>query len=443
MKPQFIIGSTTSGGGKTTLLLGLLRVLARKGMKVQPFKCGPDFTDIPYHSYGAGFESVNLDTWMASKLHVQYIYNKYAEQTDVCAVEGTMGLFDGFDRMQGSSAEIARLLNIPVILVINARATSYSAAPMLYGFKHFCKSVHIAGVVFNQVSSQAHYAALRTACYDAGLECFGYLPTMTEARLPSRHTGLTSTLKQSLDAIIDRIAACVEQYIDVDKILSLCTRIFPCPYALPYTSETGIDTFKKRKKEALRIAVARDPAFYFVYRETLDRLAACGEVCYFSPVFSNALPEADIVYIPGGYPELFARQIHRRKKLLAQLHDYAENGGKILAEGGGMTLLSHSLTAREEGTAYEMANIFPLDFTMANARQIVGYRRANYRNNELHGYENHFTVLAPTETVLQPEAPVYTARGGEVRTPFYRYKNTIAAQVHWYWGEASMLDLWK
>lgn len=164
------------GKRKTTFTMGLLRALKKRGMRVQPFKCGPDYIDTQFHTLAADRESVNLDTWMASRTHVQHIYNKYGEGADVCVAEGVMGLFDGYSRMEGSSAEISQLLGIPVILVVSARSAAYSVAPLIYGFKHFHPNVKIAGVVFNQVSSLPHYNYLKDACADAGVECLGYLP---------------------------------------------------------------------------------------------------------------------------------------------------------------------------------------------------------------------------------------------------------------------------
>ncbi len=371
MKPQLLIGAATSGSGKTTFTMGLLRALHKRGLRVQPFKCGPDYIDTQFHTLAADHESVNLDTWMASNTHVQHLYNKYGDGADVCVTEGVMGLFDGYQRMQGSSAEIARLLNIPVVLIVNARSTAYSVAPLIYGFKHFNPAVKIAGIVFNQVSSPSHFAYLREACVDAGVECLGYLPMTEGLKIPSRHLGLTLTAKRSMNTLIEQAAELVGKYVDLDKLLSICHRNFPCRYTLPYSSETGVESFTPSAKK-MKIAIARDPAFNFIYRENIDRLSALGSITYFSPVYGSDLPDADLVYLPGGYPELFARQLHRRKKLMEALRTYAEEGGKILAECGGMMFLTRSLTARQGGTAYAMTGILPLDCTMVGARLHLG-----------------------------------------------------------------------
>lgn len=440
MKPQLLIGAAASGSGKTTLTMGLLRALKKRGLQVQPFKCGPDYIDTQFHTLAADNESVNLDTWMASDTHVQHLYNKYGEKADVCVTEGVMGLFDGYRRMQGSSAGIARLLNIPVVLVVDARSTAYSAAPLVYGFKHFDPTVKIAGVIFNRVSSPSHFSFLREACLDAGVECLGCLPVTEGLKIPSRHLGLTLTVKRSVNTVIEQAAELVEKHVDIDKLLSICHRGFPCRYSLPYSSETGVESFTPRTRK-LRIAVARDPAFNFIYRENIARLAEAGTVTYFSPVYGSDLPQADLIYLPGGYPELFARQLHRRKKLMEALKTYAEDGGKILAECGGMMFLTRALTARQGGTAYGMAGVLPLDCTMVGAKLHLGYRRVVYKGMELRGHEFHYSnVVAPD--ALPSVARQFNVKGTEVNTPLYRYKNVIAGYTHLYWGETDILKLW-
>ena len=157
---QFLIGAASSGSGKTTFTLGLLRALKNRGLKVQPFKCGPDYLDTKHHAAAAGQTSYNLDTFMASATHVQEVYARHSRTADICITEGVMGLFDGYDNMAGSSAELAGLLHLPVILVVNARSTAYTVAAILYGFKHFRPDIQIAGAVFNFVGSESHYTYL-------------------------------------------------------------------------------------------------------------------------------------------------------------------------------------------------------------------------------------------------------------------------------------------
>lgn len=444
MKPQILISAATYGSGKTLFAMGLLRALKKRGMKVQSYKCGPDFMDAQLLSIAADKETVNLDAWMATNTHVQHLYNIYGEQADVCITEGIGGLFDGYRRMQGSTAEMAGLLNLPVILLINARTAGYSVAPLIYGFKNFYAGVRIAGVVFNQVSSQAHYTYLREACADTGVDCLGYLPVAEEFKLPSKHSAISMTSRRSLDEQADSIASQIELTVDINRMLNRCNRNFPCPYTLPYSSDTECDMFSSPFRK-LKIAIARDPAFCFTYRENIARLAKLGNINYFSPLFGYELPEADLVYLPGGYPELFARQLHRRRKMMESLKEYAESGGKILAEGGGMMFLGRTLKSKENGTAYPMSNVLPVDFTMSSIPKLhSGYRKMLIHDEEWKGYEFRYSEVAQDETSPDcPLVPITNFKGTEELLPFYRYKNVLASYAHWYWGDKDIFKLWK
>ncbi|MBE6276506.1 MAG: cobyrinate a,c-diamide synthase [Bacteroides sp.] len=426
MKPQLLISAASSGSGKTLFALGLIRSLSRRGLQIQPYKCGTDFMDAQLLTLASDHETVHLDTWLASYTHLQHMYNKYGEKADVCIAEGTAGLFDGRNKMQGCSAEMAGLLNVPIILLVNARLTGYSVAPLIYGFRHFHSHTPIAGVVFNMVSSEAHYHCLREACLDAGADCLGYLPVSADLKLPSKHTALTLTARKELNNQIDKIAEIIEKQIDINRILNLCNRNFPCQYTLPYSSDTEFDTFTPPARK-IKIAMARDAAFNFTHRENIEQLKRIGNITCFSPVYGSELPEADLVYLPGGYPELFARQLHRRHKLMEDLRNYAERGGRILAEGGGMLFLSRSLTLRQGGTSYPMANLLPLDFTMEEAKLQSGYRTLLHNGKEWRGNEYQYFRYADKS----------------VQAPLFRHKNVIASSKHLYWGETDLLKLWE
>ena len=445
MKPQFLIGGATSGSGKTVFALGLLRALRKRGIKVQPYKCGPGFMDTQLHAISAGVDSVNLDSWFAGRTHLQYVYNKYGEKADVCMIEGNSALFDGYKRMQGSSAEMAQVVSVPVILVVNARSAAYSVAPMLYGYKLFRPQVKIVGVVFTHVSSLTHFSYLKDACNDAGLNCLGYIPFDESLKLPQRHTALTQSVRSEIEEVSEKAAMYVEQNIDLDRILKMCTRIFPCKYTLPYTSDVEETGINYAMHKSLKIAVARDSAFNLLYKENIDRLSAIGHVTYFSPLYSNNLPEADIIYIPGGFPEMFARQLHRRKTLMKQLKDYADKGGKIIAEGGGMVLLSRSLTVREGGSAYEMSGVLPFGCTMIDSHLHTGYRIIEMSDKSLRGHEFRFLSIDTENSQLPSDiriVPVMNTRGAEADSCIYRYRNVIAGFTHWYWGETDVLRFW-
>lgn len=218
---QFLIGAAASNSGKTTLTMGLLRALRDRGLRVQPFKCGPDYIDTMFHHLASGNESINLDSFFASHGHLQDLFHRHSMQADVSVVEGVMGLFDGYEKTQGSSAEIAKILGLPIVLVINAKSTAYSVAPLIYGYKTFDPQLHIAGVIFNQVGSDKHYHLLQQACADAGVECLGYLARNPQLIIPGRHLGLTISERQEMDNLITLAAKEVEQHVDIEKLIAL------------------------------------------------------------------------------------------------------------------------------------------------------------------------------------------------------------------------------
>ncbi len=217
MKPSFLIAAPTSGSGKTTIARGLMALLTARGYRVQPFKCGPDYIDTKFHEAVCGRPSINLDTFMATPAHVKELFVRYGEHADVCIIEGMMGLFDGYDRDHGSSAEIAATLEIPVVLVVDAKSAAYSIAPLLQGFIHFRKDVRIVGVIFNKVGSQRHYQLLREVCNDLHITCFGYLPKNTSLEQASRYLGLDF----SEQAEQSQLVKLLEEHVRWQELLQL------------------------------------------------------------------------------------------------------------------------------------------------------------------------------------------------------------------------------
>ncbi len=434
MKPQLLIGALNSGSGKTTFTMGLLRSLQKQGLQVQPFKCGPDYIDTKFHTIATGRESVNLDTWLASKEYVSRIYRLYGTGADVCIIEGVMGLFDGYDRMTGSSAEMAMLLNIPVVLVINASSTAYTVAAQIYGVKHFCPNLKLAGVVFNRVASNNHFSFLRDACTDAGTRCFGYIPKSEGLEIPSRHLGLTLSVREQMDEQIEKSAALVSRYVDTEMILRACKCSFTDER--PQTS--------LHFERGLKIAAAKDEAFNFIYRDNIAALERIGRITYFSPLMGEMLPQADLVYLPGGYPELFAECLQRQHGLMGELRKYAETGGKILAECGGMIFLSKGITDKEGKKRYSFCGILPFECSMEHARLHLGYRRIeDLQGRSWRGHEFHYSDIADTSLLPTSVARQYNIKGERVNTALFRYKNVIAGYTHLYWGETDILKLWE
>ena len=217
MAPSFLIAAPTSGSGKTTVARGLMALFTRKGKVVQPFKCGPDYIDTKFHAAVCGRPSINLDTFMASKEHVRELFDRYGADADVRIVEGMMGLFDGYDRDKGSSAEIASILGLPVVLVVDAKSAAYSMAALLSGFLHFRRDVRIVGVIFNKVGSERHREMLRQVCEDLSITCYGFLPKHAELEQGSRYLGLDFSEDTKDDALVKLL----EENVQWEELLEL------------------------------------------------------------------------------------------------------------------------------------------------------------------------------------------------------------------------------
>ena len=217
MERGFLIGAPTSGSGKTTIARGLMALFTLKGYRVQPFKCGPDYIDTKFHAAVCRRPSINLDTFMATPEHVRELYDRYGADADVRIVEGMMGLFDGYDRDRGSSAEVARVLDIPVVLVVDAKSAAYSTAALISGFVNFRKDVRIAGVIFNRVGSERHFAMLQQVCDDLDIECYGFLPKNAELEQGSRYLGLDFSERTESRLLIELL----EKNVKWERLLKL------------------------------------------------------------------------------------------------------------------------------------------------------------------------------------------------------------------------------
>ncbi len=444
----FIIAATSSGCGKTTLSLGLMRELTRRGHSVQPFKCGPDYIDTQFHGKATGNPSINLDTFMSSESHVKNLFSHYSCGKDVAVVEGVMGMFDGYSKMSGSSANISRILSIPVILLVNAASTAYSVAAVIYGFKNFKPDVKIAGVIFNRVASESHFSFLKDACKDAGVECLGYIRRDDKLNTPSRHLGLTLTAETEMENFINAAADAVADGVDIDLLLQL-TKISDSvntvddPYASRQVGDPSLSENPRLQSGDVlvstlspggapcdkAVAVANDEAFNFIYPANIDRLRQLGyKIVWFSPIHDSKLPDADFVYLPGGYPELYANQISANTSMMESIGCYVEIGGKVWAECGGMIYLS------KEIDDIPMCGIFPLKCTMKDAKLTLGYRTIYFGGMVFKGHEFHYSRVVNPECI-ESVAVQTNAKGSVVKTPVYRYKNVFASYTHLYWGD--------
>lgn len=414
MKPSFLIAAPASGSGKTTLARGLMALLVGKGLTVQPFKCGPDYIDTKFHEAVCGRPSINLDTFMATPSHVRWLFEHYGQEADCCIVEGMMGLFDGYDRYRGSSAEIARELGLPVVLVVDAKSAAYSMAALLSGFLHFDEAVHIRGVIFNKVGSERHYQMLHEVCDDLGIDCLGYLPKRASLEQHSRYLGLDF----SEEAEWQELVKTIEEHVDWQQLLRMTGK----------TGDSG-ETGDPPIREQRRLVLARNAeSFSFVYQEMLDRFA---EVVTFDPESEvPSLTSGDLLYLPGGYPEKHLPALVANAATRAAIKDFAERGGHVLAECGGMMYLCQEIID-DEGT-HPMCAVLPYSISArkADRKLSLGYRQFELNGKHYRGHEFHYTQFVGHH----PESitTVYNAKGLPVPTPVMRYKNVLASYTHLY-----------
>ena len=426
--PQFLIAAPSSGAGKTTIARGLMGLLKRHGYTVQPYKCGPDYIDTKFHTLMCGCPSVNLDSFMASEDHLRQIYAHYAKEADVCVVEGMMGLFDGFDRDKGSCSEVARLLSIPVVLVVDAKSAAYSLAPLLAGFLHFNEAVHIIGVIFNRVGSPRHVSLLRQVCDDLRVECLGFLPRNNELEQSSRYLGLDFSQEDNArNLLVDEM----EKHIHWQRLLELTMKERPVwgndsVFSFPFA--------EKLKPNGNKIWVARnEESFSFLYQEHLDILRNYGEVTFFNPEDNQLIPQnLDLLYLPGGYPEKHLPALYAAVQTRQSIQTFAEKGGHVLAECGGMMYLCQAIV-HEEGET-EMVGFLPYKVSIRpqDRKLSLGYRQLTYEGKLLHGHEFHYSqFLGETPPSV---TQVFNAKGEVMPTPFIRKKNVLASYTHLYWG---------
>lgn len=416
-KTAFMIAAPTSGSGKTTIARGLMALFTKKGYQVQPFKCGPDYIDTKFHEAVCGRPSINLDTFMATPEHVRELFHHYGAEADVCIVEGMMGLFDGYDRDKGSSAEIAQVLDIPVVLVVDAKSAAYSMAALLSGFINFRKDVHIAGVIFNKVGSERHFQMLQQVCDDLGVECLGYLPKSTSLEQGSRYLGLDFSEKAESKELIHLL----EEYVGWAALTRL-----NIPTLGTKHSQRGNMMFPRWDQKVLIACNAE--GFSFLYQEVIDRFAA---VTFFDPETQTPCLEGiDLLYLPGGYPEKHLEALVANEACRKVIKDYAERGGRIQAECGGMMYLCEKIVT-DDGE-YPMCGVLPYSITarQCDKKLSLGYRSFMLDGKEYRGHEFHYTQFygETPESIVQ----VYNAKGEPVTTPVFKYKNVIASYTHLY-----------
>ncbi|CCH49181.1 cobyrinate a,c-diamide synthase [Pseudodesulfovibrio piezophilus] len=436
----FVVAGTHSGCGKTSVSLGLMGSLSRRGLAVQPFKCGPDFIDPGHHALACAREkkpipSHNLDGWMLDESTNLDIFNRHAALSDVAVVEGVMGLFDGISGTgdQGSTGQMAKILGLPVILVVDARSMARSAAALVSGYANFDEDVDLAGVIFNRVGSANHAELLREAMtLLPDIPVLGCLDRNEDIATPSRHLGLIMPEESGPDmGRYQRLADWVESGVDIDRLLEvLPDREAVAPFEL--VPQMGTVT----------IGVARDAAFCFYYEENLRLLREAGaRLVEFSPIHDHRLPDKlDGLFLGGGYPELYAFELGQNTRLRREIKDFCDSGRPVYAECGGfMYLMNDIVTGRGR---YAMSGVFPFRAEMGERFRALGYREVSTGTKTLlgpagatvRGHEFHYSSIQEDEAVplsSLPTAYAMSGRKGMIHTPEgFLQGNTLGSYIH-------------
>jgi cobyrinic acid a,c-diamide synthase len=440
--PRLMIGGLSSGSGKTTVMVALCRALTRRGLRVAVFKAGPDYLDPTYHARAARTESHNLDAWMMGKESVLATFALAAEGADIALIEGVMGLFDGIgpDSEEGSSAQIAKWLNAPVLLVVDASGMARTIAALVLGCATFDPGLSIAGVLCNRIGSQGHLDLLRSSVGIAPV--IGGLPKDSQLSFPERHLGLhradeTSITEERLELWADRF----EQWCDVDLLLKIAgdARALPLP-DLEISEKTSPSAAAARGR--CRIGYAKDEAFHFYYEDNLQRLRWAGaEMIAFSPIRDRSLPDVDGLYLGGGYPEVHAEALSANQAMFGAIRQFAAEGGPVYAECGGLMYLCSAI--RTAGGSYPMAGLLPGEVVMRHRLQALGYvevttTRASVLGPAGQTYRGHqfrySELLMPSEGTDRAFLIRYRRSGKAEEEGYLCGQNVLASYVHGHWA---------
>lgn len=477
LTPRIVLAGTHSGVGKTTLATGIMAALSRKGLPIQGYKVGPDYIDPSYHALATGRPSRNLDRWLLGE-RLLPLFEKSSEGR-WAVVEGVMGLFDGMSgtRGYGSSADVAKLLRAPVILVVDAANMSRSVAALVHGFRTFDPELEVAGVILNRVKSSAQEVLLRDALAEIKMPILGALPKEEAIRLPERHLGLVPSQEKSFRADFwEELNRIITRYIDLDRILEIMhssTQKEAKVESLEIRTEIRSEKSEERRKETrepneslsksfsglgkkspLRLGVAWDEGFSFYYQDALDEAEAVGfEIIPFSPLHDLALPDGlDAVYIGGGFPELHLERLSQNQSFLESLRAFAYSGKTIYAECGGYMYLGHSITDFE-GRSFPMVGLIPVEAEMTGRLQGMGYRKGVFARDSflgsagssVHGHEFHYSRVKFQTSDASEGSQAFELFKGEnlERMDGYTKDQILASYLHLnFAGHPELLERW-
>ncbi|MCM2391526.1 cobyrinate a,c-diamide synthase [Streptomyces albipurpureus] len=434
MVARLVIAAPSSGSGKTTVATGLMAAFAATGLAVSPHKVGPDYIDPGYHSLATGRPGRNLDAYLCGTELMAPLFLHGAAGCDLAVVEGVMGLYDGASGAGelASTAQLAKLLRAPVVLVVDASSQSRSVAALVHGFVSFDPEVRIGGIILNKVGTDRHEALLRDALEESGVPVLGVLRRGEAVATPSRHLGLVPVAERRAEAVtaVTAMAELVRQGCDLPGLLALARSAPPLsaqPWAPPATGSGGAG---KRRPV---VAVAGGPAFTFSYAEHLELLTAAGaQVVAFDPLRDTQLPDGTAgVVIGGGFPEVFGAELSANEGLRKAVADFAHAGGPVAAECAGLLYLARSLDGRP------MCGVLDADARMGE-RLTLGYREAVALTDSclaavgtrLRGHEFHRTVIEPTAG----PAPAWGMRLPEPRREGFVQGGVHASYLHTHWA---------
>jgi cobyrinic acid a,c-diamide synthase len=443
-----IIAGDRSGVGKTTVTLAILAYLAAQNRRVQSFKVGPDYIDPMFHTAVTGLPCRNLDPVLTSPSYVKDCFEQHSQNAEWVVIEGVMGLFDGINHPEqpesrndyGSTAHIARILNLPVLLVINCSSLSTSVAAIAYGYANLDPQVNIVGVILNQVASDRHLELLETALKSINLPILGVLRRNTAVAIRDRHLGLVPSAElANLSHIFSQLADLAKTSFDWHKLLPLISQISDGGKTLSYSHQE--QNMQQSQGSTLKIAVARDQAFNFYYQDNLDLLTQLGaELVFWSPLQDRNIPDhIQGLYFGGGFPEVFAQQLAENKSVLQQLKQVIEADLPTYAECGGLMYLCKELIDLQEKT-WPMVGIIPSTVTM-QAKLTLGYRQAiALRDSPVvtaqqitMGHEFHRSQL-----IITPQYPQWQLQGvhqsSMPSSEGWNIKQVHASYLHLHWG---------
>jgi len=444
--PRIIIAGTQSGTGKTSLALALVASLKQRGLRVQTFKVGPDFLDPSYLTVASGRPCYNLDGWMTRKEYILRLFHRTTGDADIAVIEGVMGLFDGSDpeTSEGSTAEMARWLDAPVLLVVNTHGMARSLSAIVKGCAEFERDLKIAGIIANHCGSNHHKEWLAQSLRSASLPpLLGAVPRGAFPTLPSRHLGLVTADAQNLTArTLENLADVLDQQLSVDTVMEIARNTSPLSVTEP---EQGTKLGPKR----ISMGVAHDRAFHFYYPDNLDEFKSRGcNLIHFSPLQDRGLPEEiDALYFGGGYPEEFAETLAENREMREAVRQFAKRGLPLYAECGGLMYLTQGIETTE-GKRYPMVGLLPVWSRMLNRLMSLGYVEVTLTNDTLwgergavlRGHEFHYSELAGSPQEDSFWTPVYRVkrrRSEKVLTEGFQQKNVLASYVHLHWASQS------